>query len=500
MLGTPRSVGVERDRGAERARERLERRLDHVVGVGAALDREVQRQLRVQRQRAEELLDELVVEVADRARRQRAPRTRTARARRCRSRTRRGPRPSGSSPGRSGRSRRGRRAPRRAPGRCRSRRPRPCGGRRSRGRRAASTPRSRRPWRASRSSMWSKKPTPVSRSPAPWPSSARLTLISVSPVLRSIRPMRGHRVPIVANACLHRPRVELEALGARQRRRRARRARAASPIRTSLKLPRKCSGDTRGGEPGGAVRRQDVVRAGDVVAERGAGAGADEHAAGAGDRGGQRLGLGADELEVLGGERLGERDQLGRASSPRTRHATAPVSAPSRQAPVERVEELGRRPTPRPRASPGRARPGPAGRARAARDRRRRRRSRAGRSGRRSRRCPTCPNTWRLASWTYRLPGPTITSTPGDRLGAVGERGDRLGAAHPVDGRRARRAGRPPAPPDRVAVRARRRAHGDPLDAGDPRGDHPHHDRARIRGPAAGHVDRGALRPGRRGR
>ena len=42
-------------------------------------------------------------------------------------------------------------------------------------------------------------------------------------------------------------------------------------------------------------------------------------------------------------------------------------------------------------------------------------------------------STARLASCTQALPGPAITSTGGDRLGAVGERGDRLGAADRVD-------------------------------------------------------------------
>ena len=80
-----------------------------------------------------------------------------------------------------------------------------------------------------------------------------------------------------------------------------------------------------------------------------------------------------------------------------------------------------------------------------------------------------------------------------DGLGPVGERGDRVGAAHPVDRVDAGEpAGREH---DRieVPVRAGRRAHGDLLDAGEPRGDRPHHHRARVRGPSARHVDRGAL-------
>ena len=54
--------------GAQRAGERLERRLDHVVRVRARLDLHVQRQLGRARDRAEELLGEVGVEALDRAR------------------------------------------------------------------------------------------------------------------------------------------------------------------------------------------------------------------------------------------------------------------------------------------------------------------------------------------------------------------------------------------------------------------------------------------------
>ena len=97
--------GVDRDRRAQRAGERLERRLDHVVGVRARLDAQVQRQLGRRRDGAEELLGQLVVEAGDRARaaarRERAERPAgdVDRARRA------APRPSARSRGRSGRSR-----------------------------------------------------------------------------------------------------------------------------------------------------------------------------------------------------------------------------------------------------------------------------------------------------------------------------------------------------------------------------------------------------------
>ena len=75
VLGTPRLARVDRDRLAQRPRERLERGLDHVVGVGAGFDAQVQRQLRGVGERAEELLCQLVLEPARRARRAAALRT-----------------------------------------------------------------------------------------------------------------------------------------------------------------------------------------------------------------------------------------------------------------------------------------------------------------------------------------------------------------------------------------------------------------------------------------
>ena len=138
---------------------------------------------------AEELLGQLGVEAGDRGRRQVGVEDAERPARRCRSRTRPATRPSAPGPSRSGGSRRGRRAPRRAPGRARCRRPRPCGGRRSRGRRSPRPRRPSRPWRASRSSMWSRKPTPVSALASP-PSRSSESLICVSAVLRSLVAVR----------------------------------------------------------------------------------------------------------------------------------------------------------------------------------------------------------------------------------------------------------------------------------------------------------------------
>ena len=47
---------------------------------------------------------------------------------------------------------------------------------------------------------------------------------------------------------------------------------------------------------------------------------------------------------------------------------------------------------------------------------------------------PTTWDTWRLASWTHRLPGPDDHVHARDRLRPVGERGDGLRAGDGVDG------------------------------------------------------------------
>ena len=131
-----RARWVERDRGPQRPRERLEQRPRSHGARSCPLDGEMERQLRVA-PRARERTPRSARGRSCRSRPAAArPRTRTGRGRRCRSRTRPAPRPSAPWPARSGRCRRGRRAPGRAPGRCRSRRPRPCGGRRCEGRRA----------------------------------------------------------------------------------------------------------------------------------------------------------------------------------------------------------------------------------------------------------------------------------------------------------------------------------------------------------------------------
>ena len=130
-------------------------------GLRARLDRTCSGQLRGVRHGAEELLGQVGVEAGDaRAAGTSPSNARERPARRCRSPRARAPRPSARRRGRSARCPRGRRAPGRAPGRARARRPRRCGAAPVSRSPVASTSRSSPPWRATASSMWSKKPTP----------------------------------------------------------------------------------------------------------------------------------------------------------------------------------------------------------------------------------------------------------------------------------------------------------------------------------------------------
>ena len=184
-----------------------------------------------------------------------------------------------------------------------------------------------------------------------------------------------------------------------------------------------------GGEARGALGGQRVVRTRDVVAERGAGGVADEQAARASGR------------AARAPPPPRPRAAGARAPAPRRRPARPPCRrrAPSRRA-SQGVEDrlvvadrdgqralavLGLRlQVERERLDVGAVR----------------RRSRSGRTGPAKPSIPTTPDTCRLASCTHRLPGPTITSTARDRLGAVGERGDRLRAGDREHARRPRTA------------------------------------------------------------
>ncbi len=102
---------------------------------------------------------------------------------------------------------------------------------------------------------------------------------------------------------------------------------------------------------------------------------------------------------------------------------------------------------------------------------------------------PTGPNTWRLASLTKALPGPTILLTAGTLSVPIGHGGDRLRAADLEDavGAAEMAAG------DHRLVRIGRQAGDDLVDAGD-LGRHDRHDRRREqRIAAARHVAADAL-------
>ena len=413
------------------------------------------------RHRAEELLGQVGVEVAPRARRGKSPskaRERPARRRRSRSDAR------ASSIGTTAWPKR------RMPGavaerlverlaerdaRC----PRPCGAGRSRGRPPRCTSRSRPPWRATASSRWSKKPTPVVRSPAPAPSRSSDSWTSVSPVVRWICAVRLTRGAPSTRRARESPRR------GPGRRRRARGGRRASPGKDTRAMRRRnVAGESARLEARGAAGGQHVVGAGDVVAERrGRRRRPTNRQPAPRTAAGQRLGLLADQLEVLGRD-LARRARSAPRGVARRDHLELGVAPRS----------AARRPAARPRPTTA------SSSSRVGRDQ-----PRAG--------CPSPCSAWAsrssaISSGSAPPPAATTTSSlgPGDavdahlpdhlalgllhvgvararrsrrrrahRLGAVGQRGDRLGAAHPVDLGRPRRARRPPGSPGAPAARAR---------------------------------------------
>ena len=252
----------------------------------------------------------------------------------------------------------------------------------------------------------------------------------------------------------------------------------------------------RSGEARGAARGQHVVGAGGVVAEgRAARAARGTRSRWRAPRSASALGVRAGQLEVLGRDRVREVD--GRVEVVGAHERERRVLHRRRAAPrcraaslLHRVEQRGAR---RGHARRGVSGPCSAWAARSSattpRVGARRRRSRAARSGPRSRRCRPArrPGAWPPAR--RRCPGPTITSTGVDRGGAVGERGDRLRAAHQVDLVARRRARRPRGSRGlALAVGPGRRGDRDLLDAGDARRHAAHHHRGGIRGAPAGHV------------
>ena len=268
-------VRVDRHGLAQRPRERLEARLDHVVRVRSVTGPDVQRDAGVGGDRAEELLGELGVEACDRDRAADRPRTGRAAGPRCRSRTCRATRPSGRRRSRSGGSRRGRPAPRRAPVRARCRRPRPCDGRRSRGRRwPRPSGRAGRGGRAGRACGRGSRPR---SSPRRLRRRGRVPGVTcVSPVLRSIFAVLGHRFQSTCNQPVFlfaRARADSPCTGspsafAISSTAGASALAAASPSGDDRRPPHERARAQRAREARGAARRQHVVRPGGVVAER----------------------------------------------------------------------------------------------------------------------------------------------------------------------------------------------------------------------------------------
>ncbi len=119
--------------------------------------------------------------------------------------------------------------------------------------------------------MWSRKPTPVARVPAPLPSRSSVEAHVGLAGLALDRWLCGSCAAgfsrtraSIDSACTSKP--SARAIGAPA----AASLAAAAPMRTSAMRRRKWRGESAGGEARGAAGRQHVVGAGDVVAERGA--------------------------------------------------------------------------------------------------------------------------------------------------------------------------------------------------------------------------------------
>ena len=207
-------------------------------------------------------------------------------------------------------------------------------------------------------------------SAAPEPSSSTRTRTSVSPVVRrdSAARLTAGTLASAEAVCMGKPSA------------------SASTARCGVSASDRLVGhldhghppQERGGAEGRRVARrapggQDMVGAGDVVAEGGRAVRAHEHRPRPRDLRRDRLGVARRDLEVLGGERLGQLDRQGHAGTLDERDGTdrrragPPAPPPPRPRPRDRRSRA-------PPASPRRARPGPAGRAPSPPDRRTRRR------------------------------------------------------------------------------------------------------------------------------
>ena len=347
--------------------------------------------------------------------------------------------------------------------------------------RSRSPSRSSRAWRASRSSMWSRKPDAgrdvgvagaVERqlergSASPWSSARprRRAVVWWSPSSCLMPRWAGSARASADSACTGKPsaRATLPTCGAS--------ARAAAVGQRYQRLSaQKRRRAERPGEARGAAGRQHVVGAGDVVAERRAAVAAEEHAAGS--RAPARASASASahgQLEVLRRDRVRRARRpprgRGRAPAPAARRTTLGALASSALGlRLDRVEQLVARADAAPAGCPA---PCSACAARSS--------ATSARVGvlvgdhdqlARALRCRRCRPARRPGAWPparRRCPGPTITSTGGDRLGPVRERGDRLRAAHRVDlVHAAQRAGGEdhgwPRRPGRAASRPRSRS------------------------------------------
>ena len=308
----------------------------------------------------------------------------------------------------------------------------------------------------------------------------------------------------LVHARLHRLGVHLKALGAGDRRAGGGELGTCAAQRTDPHLghaPAEVPRGERRGEAGGAVRRQHVVGAGDIVAEGRRRAGADEQAAGASapsaraPRARRRSAAGA-----RGRTRWRARSPRARrrtCTSAKAASATVGCSTTSRSSARASASSTAcgrarppRRGCPR-RARPGRACPAPpaalaGARVRAEHDQQV---ARAGEpvDARRS------PESCALGLLHVQVPRPDDHIHAPHRLGSVGERGDRLRAAHPVH---ALDPAQPAGAEDRrvdAPVASGRGAHGDVDHARGARGDDAHHDRARVGRAAARHVHGGGL-------
>ena len=308
--------------------------------------------------------------------------------------------------------------------------------------------------------------------------------------------LRGaaHARRSIDSACTGKPSARARAAPAG-----ARRAGASPGKDTRAMRRRKVAGESadwkRAAPPGG----QHVVRAGHVVAERGGGAAPTNRQPARAHAVGERLRLVPHELEVLGRDLLRDAQRVAdararRSAAARRRDARTLAARAARPPPTTASSSSRVRARAATAGCPRRARPAPAGRARSAPGPRPRRRPPpTARSAPRCRRSPpasTPPGAWPPARTGCR--GPTITSTRSHRLGAVRERGDRLGATHPVHlVHLAQHAG---GEDHRVRAAARpgRRADDDLLHARGARRHGAHHHRRRVGRPAARHVDRRA--------